>query len=210
MLDMRTYTREELVELYHTDRIDSIKSKLNRQGYTYSACGRGQTFTLTISGLPPRFKTFCMEQLGFAPQTDFERLKVFLYNFFFDDDYRQLPIVTMARILEKEFYISYQTLSNWIDKLEKANLIHRSMAEFNYFAFGKDECGNPIEIPITEQLYKKAWNEYWKGNEYSYCEALACMNEVIKGTPKKFGVIDLNAFDEQIIEELKSILREEK
>lgn len=210
MLDMRTYTREELVELYHTDRIDSIKSKLNRQGYTYSACGRGQTFILTISGLPPRFKTFCMEQLGFAPQTDFERLKVFLYNFFFDDDYRQLPIVTMARILEKEFYISYQTLSNWIDKLEKANLIHRSMAEFNYFAFGKDECGNPIEVPITEQLYKKAWNEYWKGNEYSYCEALACMNEVIKGTPKKFGVIDLNAFDEQIIKELKSILREEK
>ena len=210
MLDMRTYTREELVELYHTDRIDSIKSKLNRQGYTYSACGRGQTFALTISGLPPRFKTFCMEQLGFAPQTDFERLKVFLYNFFFDDDYRQLPIVTMARILEKEFYISYQTLSNWIDKLEKANLIHRSMAEFNYYAFGKDECGNPIEIPITEKLYKKAWNEYWKGNEYSYCEALACMNEVIKGTPKKFGVIDLNAFDEQTIEELKSILREEK
>ena len=210
MLDMRTYTREELVELYHTDRIDSIKSKLNRQGYTYSACGRGHTLTLTISGLPPRFKTFCIEQLGFAPQTDFERLKVFLYNFFFDDDYRQLPIVTMARILEKEFYISYQTLSNWIDKLEKANLIHRSMAEFNYFAFGKDECGNPIEIPITEQLYKKAWNEYWKGNEYSYCEALACMNEVIKGTPKKFGVIDLNAFDEQTIEELKSILREEK
>ena len=151
-----------------------------------------------------------MEQLGFAPQTDFERLKVFLYNFFFDDDYRQLPIVTMARILEKEFYISYQTLSNWIDKLEKANLIHRSMAEFNYYAFGKDECGNPIEIPITEQLYKKAWNEYWKGNEYSYCEALACMNEVIKGTPKKFGVIDLNAFDEQTIEALKSILREEK
>ena len=210
MLNIGVYTREELVELYHTDRIDSIKSKLNRQGYTYSACGRGQTFTLTISGLPPRFKTFCMEQLGFAPQTDFERLKVFLYNFFFDDDYRQLPIVTMARMLEKEFYISYQTLSNWIDKLEKANLIHRSMAEFNYFAFGKDECGNPIEIPITEQLYKKAWNEYWKGNEYSYCEALACMNEVIKGTPKKFGVIDLNAFDEQIIEELKSILREEK
>ena len=209
MLDMRTYTREELVELYHTDRIDSIKSKLNRQGYTYSACGRGQTFTLTISGLPPRFKTFCMEQLGFAPQTDFERLKVFLYNFFFDDDYRQLPIVTMARILEKEFYISYQTLSNWIDKLEKANLIHRSMAEFNYFAFGKDECGNPIEIPITEQLYKKAWNEYWKGNEYSYCEALACMNEVIKGTPKKFGVIDLNAFEESITEELKEILQEE-
>ena len=29
------------------------------------------------------------------------------------------------------------------------------------------------------------------------------MNEVIKGTPKKFGVIDLNAFDGQIIKELK-------
>ena len=209
MLDMRTYTREELVELYHTDRIDSIKSKLNRQGYTYSACGRGQTFTLTISGLPPRFKTFCMDKLNFAPQTDFERLKVFLYRFFFDDDYRQLPIVTMARILSNEFYISYQTLSNWIDKLDKANLIHRSFAEFNYYAFGKDESGNPIEIPITEKLYKKAWNEYWKGNEYSYCEALACMNEVIKGTPKKFGVIYLCAFEEQIIEKLKDILRKE-
>ena len=209
MLDMRTYTREELKEIFHTDRIDSIKSKLNRQGYTYSTNGRGQELTLTITGLPPRFKTFCIEQLGFAPQTDFERLKVFLYHFFFDDDYRQLPIVTMARILTNEFYISYQTLSNWIDKLEKSNLIHRSFAEFNYYAFGKDESGNPIEIPITEKLYKKAWNEYWKGNEYSYCEALACMNEVVKGTPKKFGVIDLNAFEESITEELKEILQEE-
>ena len=97
MLDMRTYTREELKEIFHTDRIDSIKSKLNRQGYTYEASGRGQELTLKITGLPPRFKTFCIEQLGFAPQTDFERLKVFLYHFFFDDDYRQLPIVTMAR-----------------------------------------------------------------------------------------------------------------
>ena len=209
MLDMRTYTREELKEIFHTDRIDSIKSKLNRQGYTYTTSGRGQDFTLTISGLPPRFRNFCIEQLGFAPQTDFERLKVFLYRFFFDDEYRQLPIVTMARLLKDEFYISYQTLSNWIDKLEKANLIHRSFAEFNYFAFGKDESGNQLEFPITEKLYKKAWSEYWKGNEYSYCEALACMNEVIKGTPKKFGVIDLNAFEEPTLEVLKDILRKE-
>ena len=82
MLNMRTYTREELKEIFHTDRIDSIKSKLNRQGYTYEASGRGQELILTITGLPPRFKTFCIEQLGFAPQTDFERLKVFLYRFF--------------------------------------------------------------------------------------------------------------------------------
>lgn len=209
MLNMRTYTREELKELFHTDRIDSIKSKLNRQGYIYEASGRGQELILTITGLPPRFKTFCIEKLNFAPQTDFERLKVFLYHFFFDDDYRQLPIVTMARILTNEFYISYQTLSNWIDKLEKANLIHRSFAEFNYFAFGKDESGNDITIPITEKMYKEAWRAYWQGNEISYCEALACMNSVVNGTPQKFGVIDSNAFEEQMIDELKDILRKE-
>ena len=206
---LETYTRKELVELYHTDRIDSIKRKLDRQGYTYTTSGRGQDFTLTISGLPPRFKTFCIEQLNFAPQTDFERLKVFLYQFFFDDYYRQLPIVTMARMLQQQFYISYQTLSNWIDKLEKKNIIYRSIAEFNYFAFGKDERGNDITIPITEKLYKEAWNSYWKGNEISYCEAVACMNSVVNGTPQKFGVIHINAFGEQIIEELKNILREE-
>lgn len=209
MLDMRTYNRKELIELFKTDRLDSIKSKLNRQGYTYTTSGRGQALILTITGLPPRFKTFCIEQLEFAPQTDFERLKVFLYHFLFDDDYKQLPIVTMARLLENEFYISYQTLSNWIDKLEKKNIIHRSMAEFNYFAFGKDESGNDMTIPITEKLYKDAWSAYWKGNENSYCEALACMNSVVKGTPQKFGVINLNAFEEQITDELKDILRKE-
>ena len=79
MLDMRTYTRQELIDIFKTDRLDSIKAKIQRRGYIYTTSGRGDTFTMTITGLPPRFKTFCIERLGFAPQTDFERLKVFLY-----------------------------------------------------------------------------------------------------------------------------------
>ena len=119
MLNIGTYTRQELQELFQTDRIDYIKSKLKRQGYIYTTCGRGKTFTLTIVGTPPRFRNFCIEHLGFAPQTDFVRLKIFLYKLFFDKEFRKLPYYAMVLLLENEMSIPYQTLSHWLSILEK-------------------------------------------------------------------------------------------
>ncbi len=209
MLELRTYTRQELIELFETERIDSIKNKLNRQGYTYATSGRGQDYTLTITALPPRFRNYCIDVLGFAPQTDFERLKHFLYMFFFDKEFQQLPLTTMSHLLNETIYVSRQTLGNWINKLIDKGIIHKSNVEFNYFAFGKDQEGNDVTLPITKEIYVKAWNEYWKGNEYSYCEALSRMRTVVTGTPHKYGVICENAFYLDTVNELKDILRKE-
>ena len=33
MLDLRKYTRQELIDIFKTKRLDSIKAKLQRKGY---------------------------------------------------------------------------------------------------------------------------------------------------------------------------------
>ena len=73
MLDIRTYTREELITIFKTNRLDSIKAKLKRQGYEFETSGRAETATVTITKQPLRFRRFCIDELGFAPQTDFKK-----------------------------------------------------------------------------------------------------------------------------------------
>ena len=205
MLDMRSYTRQELIDIFKTDRLDSIKAKIQRRGYTYTTSGRGKDFTLTITGLPPRFSNFCIERLGFAPQTDFERLKIFLGYFFFDEEFRQLPVGAMAWAIEKEMYITYQTFSRWINKLIDKGIIHKSTMEFNYYACNE----NQMPIRITKELYCEAWREYWKERDYGYEHSMSNMMRVVGGKAHKFGVIDVNAFEEDTINELKEILQKE-
>lgn len=205
MLDTKTYTRQELIDIFKTDRLDSIKGKIKRRGYTYTTSGRGDTFTLTITGLPPRFREFCIERLGFAPNTDFERLKIFLYYFFFDEEFRQLPVGAMAWAIEKEMYITYQTFSRWIHKLIDKGIICRSTIEFNYYACNS----NQMPIRITKELYREAWKAYWGEREYGYCHSMSNMMRVAGGKAHKFGVILDNGFAEDTIIELKEILIKE-
>ena len=75
MLDLQRYTRQELIDIFKTQRLDSIKDKLKRKGYKFTTDGRGDSFTLTITELPLRFHNFCTDELNFAPQTDFVKLK---------------------------------------------------------------------------------------------------------------------------------------
>ena len=111
MLDLREYSRQELIDLYHTERLDSIKGKIQRQGYKFTTSGRGKTFTLTVTERPLRFRNFCIEQLHFAPQTDFKRLKKFLYQFMFNEEFRRLPFVTMKEYMIGTMEVTQQTIS---------------------------------------------------------------------------------------------------
>lgn len=206
MLNTRTYTRQELLELFKTDRIDYVKSKLKRQGYVYTTCGRGNTLSLTIISTPPRFRNFCIDRLGFAPQTDFIRLKIFLYKLFFDEEFRKLPYYAMVLLMENEMSVTYQTLSHWVSVLEKSNILWRSMAEFNYFSVKPEEF--PIEI--SQELYNEAWKAYWNDREDGWGLSVFRMKQVTDGgKPYKIGVIEENAFEQDTINELKEILQEE-
>ncbi len=214
MLDKRLYKRVELTEIFQTERLDSIKGKLDRQGYKYKTDGRGATFTLTITELPPRFRNFCIDELGYAPQTDFKRLKKFLYRFFYDEDFRNLPTAEMRRKLRGELEVTEETISKWIKTLIRNEIIIRDSGNVYYYAHIKDKEAFADNdgfylFEIDEQTYKEAWHAYWEGREYSYQEAVACMYEVAGGTPHKLERIVENAFYTDKLNTLKEILREE-
>lgn len=93
MLDKRPYSRDELLEIYSTSRIDAIKQRLNREGYTYTTSGRGKNLVINIEQLPTNFNQFrlyCIETLGFSAQTDFKLLFWFIYYFLVDDNFINL------------------------------------------------------------------------------------------------------------------------
>ena len=207
MLDAKTYTKKELVELFGTDRLDSIKNKLKRKQYKFTTSGRGDNFTLTITSLPLQFREFCINELGFAPQSDFQRLKKFLYLFFCDAEFQKLPLVEMEREMDKkEIPVTRQTIQKWIRKLIDNDLIWRSFAEFNYYVVHSDKKITYID----KETYSESWKKYWEGRQYSYCEACSGMNSVVKGTPHKVGQIIGNAFGRDKFDRLIEILNKEK
>ena len=89
MLELKEYTREELIAIYKTTRLDAIKNKVTREGYKYTSCGRGKDYKMVITLLPNKnnaFKEYCIKNLGFAAQTDFLKLKVFINAILSNDD----------------------------------------------------------------------------------------------------------------------------
>ena len=49
MLELKEYTREELIAIYKTTRLDAIKNKVTREGYKYTSCGRGKDYKMVIT-----------------------------------------------------------------------------------------------------------------------------------------------------------------
>ncbi len=212
MLCIKEYSRQELIEMYHTDRIDSIKQRLTREGYQYTTQGRGANFTLTITACPSAFVSFCKNELGFAPQTDFKRLRIFYNNFIFDEEFRQLPYTEMVRRLAKKgIVVTETTISNWIKKLIDNNLIYASIAEFNYYASHYTSETGLYSLPITEQQYKEGWAEYWasRDNNETYTAAMNKLFTKTNGTPFKRPKIIENAFETEKFDKLVNILKEE-
>ena len=203
MLLCRTYTRKELEQLFATNRLDAIKRKLNSDGYTYETSGRGKDFTLTITACKSLFKVFCKEELGFSPQTDFEKLKGFLSRLLCDAEFAKLPFAAM----EREVGISCQTISKWIKILVAANLITLSNGEYIYYISRRVNMDDLEIIDITEQQYKDAWAAYWEGREDGYFLSVNRLYNINEGTPHKRGMMIENAFEKERMEKLRELLR---
>ena len=205
MLLCREYTRKELEQLFATNRLDAIKRKLNSDGYTYKTSGRGKDFTLTITACKNAFKVFCKEELGFSPQTDFEKLKGFLNRLFYDEAFAKLPFSAM----ERECGISSETLSKWIKHLCNQNLITLAFGDFIFYSSRKVEKNRFETIEITEQQYKDAWKAYWEGRNDGYFISMCRMYETIQGTPHKRGKLIENAFEIERLDKLKELVKGE-
>ena len=210
MLELRTYTRAELVEIFKTKRLDSIKEKLTRNGYEYVLSGRAERVTLTVTKKPSPFRDYCIKELGFAPQTHFHKLQAFLYRFAFGEDFRQLPMTEMARQMKDEISICDDTINAYIKQLIANDIVYRDEYNFNYFVISTDRNNNKSTKRIDKETYNKAWEIYReekaKGNKKAYEKACASVG----GNLHKNGVMLENAFGKKKFDELKKILKEEK
>ena len=86
MLDLKVYSKAELVEIFGTEDTQGLKRKMQRYGIEFQTAGRGDNLTFDIIKTADPFKVFCIDELGYDGRTDFRKLREFLYCFTGFDD----------------------------------------------------------------------------------------------------------------------------
>lgn len=134
MLECKTYTYAEFSALFNTRDNQGIKRRLDRWGIKYSTAGRGTGLKYTIEDISDPFVPFCILDLGFAPQTFFDKLNLFLYYFLNDKEFAGLPCEMMERRIENDGYtLSRQTIEKYLRQLDHQDLILRASGNYHYY-----------------------------------------------------------------------------
>ena len=190
MLELRDYSKAELVEIFGTEDAQGLKRKLQRYGIKFQTTGRGQNLTFTITETADPFKVFCIDELGYDGRTDFVKLRNFLYCFLNDDEFRAMPDeVKEQRMKESGKPMCRQTIAGYIAKLDAQNLIDRNSGEYIYYFAYKD-----TQRIATRQEYSEAWKEYWeaKAAGANSMEAIGFMRFLHGGVARKQAIPQSN------------------
>ena len=190
MLELRDYSKAELVEIFGTEDAQGLKRKLQRYGIKFQTTGRGQNLTFTITETADPFKVFCIDELGYDGRTDFVKLRNFLYCFLNDDEFRAMPDeVKEQRMKESGKPMCRQTITGYIAKLDAQNLIDRNSGEYIYYFAYKD-----TQRIATRQEYSEAWKEYWeaKAAGANSMEAIGFMRFLHGGVARKQAIPQIN------------------
>ncbi len=188
MLEKRTYSRSELIDLYKTSRLDAIKARIRRAGYVFTEAGRGNSYTLEILDLPreDQFKRYCIDVLGFSPQTDFQKLKYFLFFFLENEDFMTLQYNQMADIMAQNgVRITPQTISNYFQHLQTIGWAFTDNFDYVYFLY--DEALGETRY-ITREEYCAINKEFWQlinRNKYTWKEAYSSIKSKYGNKPRK-------------------------
>lgn len=204
MLELRTYTYQEMSDLFATRDTQGIKRRLTHYGIGYTVKGRGNSAQFSINSIADPLKVFCIIDLGFAPQTDFNKLLYFFYCLFNDEEFRGLPCETMECFLKAEGYsISRQTLQKYLDKLAKIDLINPYSAEYNYYFAHKN-----AQRKVNKEEYSAAWRRYWqlKSEGASSEEAIIDMCANYGGVARKQRIIGLNGIYKNTIDQINEMV----
>lgn len=190
MLELRTYTKAELVEIFGTKDRLGLTRKLQRYGIKYQTAGRGQSLTFTITETTDPFKVFCIDELGYDGRTDFVKLRNFLYCFLNDDEFRAMPDeVKEHRMKEAGKTMCRQTIAGYIAKLNAQNLIDCNSGEYIYYFAYKD-----TQRIATRQEYSEAWKQYWqdKADGADSMTAISFMRFKYGGVARKQAIPQIN------------------
>lgn len=188
MLEKRKYTRQELIDLYKTSRLDAIKAKIRRAGYLFTEEGRGASYTLEITDLPKedQFKQYCIEVLGFSSQTDFQKLKTFLFFFLENEEFMTLQYNEMEQIIKDHGgSVSATTISNYFKQLSAIGWTDQEPFAYVYFLHDSSS-GKPKYISREEYclINKEFWKLIKKGGK-TWKEAYTEIKEKYGNKPRK-------------------------
>ncbi len=199
-LKKRDYTLGALENLIGSRGKQAVDRKLTAYGYGFTSSGRGKTRIYTITSLPDaqaRFKSYCVFALGFDPNTNFKKLRDFVFYLGFDIDFKGMPDEMMEEYLRLEGRgMTRQTISSYRRRLEKLNFI-APMGNYVYYRVSKN-CGVQEHTIITAEEYNKAWKSYFEWRDTHPDEdsrpAYAHMYNEFGGVPRKQRTIEPSAF----------------
>ena len=204
ILEEKLYEKNDIEKLLGTYSRQGVTRKLDRYNVEYEISGRGN-YKIDIKRIPDKFKMFCIIELRMPAQTDYDKLKYFMYYFFCDEEFQRLPNDAKQPFMaEHGVYVSRQTMTKWINLLHNRNWINIGSNYRYYFAYN----GNIKEADQNE--YNKAWKEYFAiSREYNDCYlGVAHVINEFGGMPKKHPLPDQNAFYSKEIQALIDLVTE--
>lgn len=198
-LTMRDYPLGVLENLIGSRGKEAVERKLTKYGYGFTSVGRGKQRIYTITSLPnaqARFKSYCVFALGFDGNTDFRKLRDFVFYLENDLGFSGMPDEMMEEYLRLEGRgMSSQTIGKYRRHLVDLGLI-APMGDFVYYKVKKHYGVQEHEI-ITADEYNKAWKSYhkWRAShpDEDSRPAYAHMYNEFGGVPRKQATIVGNA-----------------
>ena len=211
-LTLRDYPLGVLRNILGTSDKQGTERKLEKYGYGFTSTGRGSARVYTITSLPDafqRFRSYCTFSLGFPPQTDFRKLRDFVFCLFGDDDFNWRPAEMMEQYLRVcGRGMSRQTIGNYLKRLEELDLINPYNGDFVYYKVFKKYGVQEHEI-ISREEYGKAWKYYWDYRnahpEQDSIPAYCYVRSKFGGSPRKQRRIEKQGWSLKEIDTLYSL-----
>lgn len=162
MIELKTYSYNELKEIMDCKDRQSLERKLNSYNIIFSSVGdRAPRIDYTITEIPDMFRTYCVFELGFDPHTEFKKLRHFLYHYFCDEMFMSMPDEVKETKMERyEQPISRQTISKYEERLTALGYVAELGLDYVYYFAYKHN-----QIITDKKKYCEAWHEYWDSRD---------------------------------------------
>ena len=187
MLECRMYSASEMCKYLGVRDNSQAKKKLDRYKIVYFANGRGKDVVYNILEIRDPFKVYCVFDMGFDPNSDFKKLRNYLFFLLGEDEYCWLPDEPMEAYMRSKGYpISRQTISKYRQHMEQLEYVIGG--DYIYYRVYKDEDGIQRYSPVEKEEYCNAWHIYWdkRNNEnWDSEQAFAYMYVCFGGVPRK-------------------------
>ena len=205
MITLKDYQKPELTAMFGTRSVEGLKRKFEGYGIDFDVKGRGENAVFTINAIENEFKIFCITDLHFGANTNFQKVQNLFYHFFNDEVFSAMPDeVKEAQLRAMDKDISRQTIASYTRKLEANNLISRNTKNFIYYFAYKQ-----TQRIVDKEEYTSAWKDYWKKRHDGVDSYRAIMEMFADygGVARKQAIPEINGIYNKKIEYMLSLIQ---